>query len=99
MHPFGGNFSKDKRFQRTNWQCICGEAREEEDHLLGGDCPVYGDIREEFPTSLDDDELSDFFTLVLRRRKELEEDEETRGVRAADLCAADFASPMGQASV
>ena len=49
MHPFGGNFSHYKRFQKTNWLCACGEAREEVAHLVGGECLVYGDIREEFP--------------------------------------------------
>ena len=96
MHPFGGNFSHDKRFQKTNWLCACGEAREEVAHLVGGECPVYGDIREEFPDTLGDDILTDFFTLVLERRKEREEEE--TGAMAAGRGAADCASPPGQAS-
>ena len=96
MQPFGGNYSHDRRFQRTNWLCACGEAREEEAHLLGGVCPVYGDFREEFPDTLGDDLLTDFFSQVLERRKEQEE--ETRAM-AAGIGAADWASPPGQASV
>ena len=96
MQPFGGNYSHDRRFQRSNWLCACGEAREEEAHLVGGECPVYGDIREEFPDTLGDDILTDFFTLVLERRKEREEEE--TGAMAAGRGAADCASPPGQAS-
>jgi hypothetical protein len=46
MQPFGGNYSKDRRFSRTEWMCRCTEEREEESHLLAGNCPVYGDLRE-----------------------------------------------------
>ena len=100
MQPFAGNYSKDKRFQNTNWRCLCGEAKEEEEHLRGGECPIYGDIRGEFPVIMDDDQLDDLFTRIIERRKRLEE-EEKRGeeVLAADHMTADVASPPGQASL
>ena len=108
MQPYGGNYSRDNRFKKTNWLCFCGEAREEEEHLRGGECPVYGDIRKEFPDDMDDEHLVDFFTLVLERRKRLgeeeeedEEEEESGGaeVLAEDTLSADVASPPGQASI
>jgi len=99
MQPFGGNFSKDKRFQRSNWLCACGEAREEEAHLVGGECPVYGDLREEFPDTMGDEQLVDFFTMVLERRKELEEEEEENTRVSATTSVAGSASPPGRAGV
>ena len=32
MLPLAGNFSKDNRFRRTGWLCLCG-AREEQEHI------------------------------------------------------------------
>ena len=99
MQPFAGNYGKDKRYQKTSWKCACGLALEQEEHLEGGECPVYGDIREEFPDTLGDNERLDFFTQVLERRKELEEEEQRSQVLAANNLAAGVASPLGQASV
>ena len=95
MQPFGGNYSHDRRFQRSNWLCACGEAREEEAHLVGGECPVYGDLREEFPDTMGDEQLVDFFTMVLERRKEREEEENV----SATTSVAGSASPPGRAGV
>ena len=47
--------------------------------------------REEFPDSLGDNDLNDFFTMVLERRKEQEEE---TGARAAGRGAADCASEI-----
>ena len=33
MTEFADNFSKDKRFLRTNWQCRCGYEKESEEHI------------------------------------------------------------------
>ena len=44
MFPFAGNFSNDRRFARTEWLCRCKREKEEESHLLSGNCEVYGDI-------------------------------------------------------
>jgi hypothetical protein len=90
MQPFGGNFSKDNRFRRTDWMCRCAQEREEESHLLAGDCPVYGDIRESYPDLESDNHLVNFFTEVLARRERLEEEE--RGL-AVGHTTADSASP------
>ena len=82
-------------FQRSNWLCACGEAREEEAHLVRGECPVYGDLREEFPDTMGDEQLVDFFTMVLERRKELEEEEEENTRVSATTSVAGSASPPG----
>ena len=78
MQPFAGNFSHDKRFARSQWLCQCREAREEEQHLLSGSCPVYGDIRARFGDLREDGDLVTFFGAVLERREELEEEERSR---------------------
>ena len=75
MLPFAGNYSKDARFAHTNWLCRCGEAKEEESHLMSGNCSVYGEIRRSYSDLNDDKQLVDFFNEVLSRRDELEEKE------------------------
>ena len=77
MMPFAGNYSKDPRFKRTEWLCRCGQEREEESHLLSGNCRVYGEIREKYGNLEDDDELVKFFNEVLAKRDKLEEEKKT----------------------
>ena len=78
MLPFAGNYSKDKRFARNHWLCWCGEEKEEESHLISGDCEIYGDIRRKYGDLDDDNKLVKFFNEVLARRDELEEEEDKR---------------------
>ena len=68
MNHFAGNFSRDRRFARTEWLCHCGKAREEESHLIYGDCEVYGEIRDKFDNLNDDENLVKFFNQVLAKR-------------------------------
>ena len=75
MHPFAGNFSHDRRFSRTEWLCRCGHSKEEESHILLGNCEVYGDIRQKFESNLNDSDLVKLFSEVLDRREKLEDDE------------------------
>ena len=74
MYPFAGNFSKDKRFARTDWLCRCGKAREEENHLTSGECELFGEIRAEFDNLDDDNNLVEFFNRVLEMRDRLDEE-------------------------
>jgi hypothetical protein len=90
MQPFGGNYSKDNRFRRTEWMCRCKQQKEEESHLLAGDCQVYGDLRHKYADLVSDEDMVSFFTEVLARRERLEEEE--RGL-AVGQNAADSASP------
>ena len=95
MQPFAGNFKNSLRFQGTEWKCRCGLYLEEESHLIGGDCPVYGDLRESYPDlDEDDDQLLRFFAAVLERRARLEEEEAMEVGGTSDI-----ASPTGRASV
>ena len=55
QQPFAGNFSKDKKYAKSNWLCRCQEVREKEIHITSGDCPVYSDIRQKY-SSFDSDE-------------------------------------------
>ena len=83
MLPFAGNYSKDKRFARSDWLCKCGEAKEEESHLLSSNCEVYGELRNKYPNLNNDTELVKFFNEVLDRRDRLEEEEKAN---RANLC-------------
>ena len=82
LQPFAGNFSHDRRFARTGWLCKCGTARELEDHIRSGSCPVYGDIRTKYGDLEDDSSLVAFYREVLARREELEEEEEEETMAA-----------------
>jgi hypothetical protein len=77
--PFAGNYSKDQRFAKTEWMCRCESVKEDEPHIVSGDCPVYNDIHEKYDNLEDDSELVEFFREVLERRDlvdRMEEDEE-----------------------
>ena len=74
LMPFGGNYSKDRRFARSDWLCKCREAREEEAHLISGNCEIYGEIRKKYEL-LDDENLVSFFNNVLKRRDELDDED------------------------
>ena len=38
--PFSGNFSHDRRFAKSDWFCCCKETKEDESHLVSGNCEV-----------------------------------------------------------
>ena len=72
MQFFAGNYSHDRRFEKSDWLCFCKEAREDESHLTSGQCKVYGDLSENIPDLTDDESLVQFFIDVLARRDMLE---------------------------
>ena len=84
--PFAGNYSHDKRFSRTEWLCRCGRAKEEEQHLLSGNCEVYVEIRAAYPNFNDDEQLVNFFNEVLAMRDKLEEEDKTRATMSSSMC-------------
>ena len=98
MTEFAENFSKDKRFLRTNWLCRCGNERESEDHITK-ECPVYDDIRKEYESLTDDSQLASFFSRVLERRDlvdnldEGENEKDTMVAGATDVVARLGVSP------
>ena len=76
LQPFAGNFSNDKkRFSKSNWLCKCEESRENESHLMAGQCKVYGDLTEKYSDFTDDNNLVQFFTEVLDRRDRLDKEQ------------------------
>ena len=75
MNPFAGNYSKDRRFARTEWLCRCKVAREEESHLISGNCDTYREIRSKYQNLNDDMDLVNFFNEVLAKRDEIDEKE------------------------
>ena len=92
MTEFAENFSKDKRFFRTNWLCRCGDERESENHITK-ECLIYDDIRKEYEDLSDDIQLASFFAKVLERRDlvddldEGEKEKETMVAGATDVIA------------
>ena len=75
MQPFAGNFPSDKRFSKSNHLCLCAVEKEDETHLLAGNCPIYGDLRKKHSNLESDLDLLAFFSAVLARRERLEEEE------------------------
>ena len=101
MQPFAGNFAKDIRFSKTNWKCRCALEIEQEEHLLSGDCPVYGDLLSLVGGERDDLSLLTVFTAILDRRARMEEEDVRRSKQpvVAGVEATDSASPaIGRAS-
>ena len=73
MQPFAGNYPNDRRFKKNNFMCKCKTKKEEESHLLSGECTVYGDLRRTYGDLSEDKQLVNFFSAVLERRERLEE--------------------------
>ena len=71
LQPFAGNYFHDRRFAGSQWFCKC---REEEAHLLSGQCKVYGDLTLQYDDLTNDDNLVNFFRDVLARREELDKE-------------------------
>ena len=74
MIAIARNYSRDNRFRRTGWLCLCGE-REEQEHILKH-CQKYEDIRQKYEDFEDDDSLVRFFREVLERRDKVREEEQ-----------------------
>ena len=83
LQPFAGNYSNDRRYSHTNWLCRCRMYREEESHLLSGNCEVYGDIRRRYENLDDDANLVKFFNEVLQMRDDLEEKEKSDKLKSS----------------
>ena len=77
LQNFAGNYSHNRKFASTDWLCRCKGAKEEEGHIVTGDCPVYSDLRSQFGDLGEDQNLADFFKAVLDRRDSLEEEDRT----------------------
>ena len=78
MTNFAGNFSKDKRFAKSNWLCECKRSSETEVHILEGKCEAYSKIREKYGDLTTDEDLVSYFSEILEERERLQE--EGRGV-------------------
>ena len=72
MMPFAGNYSHDRRFASTDWLCQCRIEKENEAHLISGNCHIYGKIRDKYDSIDDDQTLVKFFNEILAMRDLLE---------------------------
>ena len=75
---FGGNYSHDRKFAKSNWLCRCKTDREEEGHIVSGKCNVYEDLRTQYGDLGEDENLVQYFQAVLDRRDKLEDEDRTR---------------------
>ena len=78
LQPFAGNYSRDPRFARTDWLCRCTKARENESHLVSGECEVFGGLKEKHGNLEDDENLVNFFNKILTLRDALDEERDKR---------------------
>ena len=60
------------------WLCHCQKARENEEHLISGECETYGEIRENFKNLDDLETLTKFFDAILKKRDLLDGDTEAK---------------------
>lgn len=74
MQPFASNYSRDKKYAKTEWLCKCKLYKESEEHLRDGTCQVYGSIRKKYGNQMNDEELVMFFKEILNRREEMEQE-------------------------
>ena len=74
MLPLAWNYSRDNRFRRTGWLCLCGQI-EEQEHILRH-CSKYDDIRVKYSDLSGDDSIVKFFREVLAKRDKVREEEE-----------------------
>ena len=75
MTNFAGNFSKDKRFAKSNWLCECTSSSETEAHILEGKCEAYSQIRQKYRDLTSDEDLVSYFSEVLEERERLQDEE------------------------
>ena len=87
LQDFAGNYSHNRKFAKTDWLCRCGTDKEEEGHIVRGQCSVYKDLREQFGDLSDDGNLVEYFQAVLDRREDLENEDRTRQSSTAAVAA------------
>ena len=84
MHQdFAGNYSHNRKLAKSDWLYRCKTDREEEGHIIRGQCSVYEDLRPQFG------DLSevDYFQAVLDRREDLENEDRKRQSSTATVAA------------
>ena len=64
---FVAQYSIVAKFENTT----CEQSREEESHILSGECQVYGDLLDKYSDVTSDDNLVALFREVLARREQL----------------------------
>ena len=65
LQNVAGNYSKDRRFAQTDWLCRCRKSRENEDHLISGECEVYGSLTQKHDNLDEVENLIKFFNKAL----------------------------------
>ena len=81
LMEFAGNYPNNQKFRKSDWMCKCGKEKEQEDHIIKGECESYKDIREKYEHLDNDEDLLEFFKEVLKRRESMEEMEARGGTQ------------------
>ena len=79
MQDFAGNYSHGKKYKGARGLCKCKESREDEPHLLSGQCKVYGYLALKYQDLTDDENLVQLFTDILEWRDQLESNLDREG--------------------
>ena len=98
LQPFAGNYSHDRKFVKTNLLCKCGTAREEEGHIVTGNCQVYGNLKDKFGDLGEDSNLVSYFQAVLDRREDLEREDRRWQPKSATVAARSVAGDSDRLS-
>ena len=61
LQDFAGHYSHNKKFAKTDWLCRCKSSKEEEGHIVSGNCRAYSDLRSQFGDLGEDQNLVKFF--------------------------------------
>ena len=87
LQDFAGNYSHNRKFAKSDWLCRCKTDREEEGHIIRGQCSVYEDLRPQFGDLSEDSNLVEYFQAVLDRREDLENEDRKRQSSTAAVAA------------
>ena len=74
LQPFAGNYSHDRRFEKTQFMCRCLQARAGVPPAIRNMSSLFRHP-EKFADPLSDENLVEFFNMVLVRRDEIDDKE------------------------
>ena len=78
MFPLGGNYKRDNRFAKYNWECVVCRGSKEKDGILETQdhisihCPGFSDLRSQLDLNSDLG-LLEFYRGVMKKGREIEE--------------------------
>ena len=86
MLDLAANYKNSSKYKNSDGLCKCTQEKEQESHILSGNCDIYGDIRRKHLVN-SDESLMRFFREVMQRREALEEQERAGATTTSSLLA------------